>query len=248
MSRLDDLYPGLQSGDDEAGMAFYRVLGDTELFLLLTAEAEGDAVVPRVFDLDEGRVVLAFDDEARLAGFSDQVLPYAALPGRVVAAQMAGQGLSLGLNLGTGAASETILPPEALDWLTTMLDFAPPQALEARIDRFEPPQVPGVVLAALRDALTGAGRAYLAGARYHGGARGQVLVLTGVAPASEARMARALAEALAFSGADASALDVVFVAEGDRVLARLSGIALVLEGVAVTDEAPPAPKRVPWLK
>ncbi len=241
MSRLDDLYPGLVSGDDAAGLAFYRALADTELFLVLEAEAVGDVVTPRVFDLAEGPVVLAFDSEDRLAGFTGQVLPYAALPGRIVAEELAGQGVSLGLNLGSGAASEVILPPEALVWLTTMMDQAPPEAFEAGVEVFEPPAVPPSVLAALADSLGFVGRAFLAGARYRDGRRGQVLVLTGVDTGAEAKVARSVTEALAFSGLEAAALDLMFLADSDPVLEAVARVAWAFEGRQEPTPEPAAP-------
>jgi hypothetical protein len=241
MTELDQRYAALLTGGDAEGMAFYRALADAELFILLEAEAEGDVMTPRVFDLEGGPVLLAFDSEERLAGFSDQVLPYAALPGRVVAAQMVGQGLSLGLNLGSGAASEVILPPEALDWLMVMLDQAAPQALEVRVTAFEAPSVPGAVLGTLAGALVGVARAYVVGVRYDGGRRGQMLVLTGVEAAAEGKVLRAVTEALAFSGLDASALDTVFRDAGDALLARLAGVALVLEGEVAAEVVPEVP-------
>ena len=112
----------MQAGDAAAGLRFYRLLADATLFLLLEREAEGERVDPRVFDLPDGPVLLAYDSEERLAVMGDGPLPYAALPGRLIAQQMLGQGLSLGLNFGTGAASEALLPPEALRWLCEMLD------------------------------------------------------------------------------------------------------------------------------
>jgi hypothetical protein len=261
MTELDQRYAALLTGGDAEGMAFYRALADAELFILLEAEAEGDVMTPRVFDLEAGPVLLAFDSEERLAGFSDQVLPYAALPGRVVAGQMVGQGpesenrLALGLNLGSGAASEVILPPEALDWLMAMLDQAPAEVLEARVAAFQAPSVPGAVLATLAGALAGVARAYVVGVLYQGGRRAQMLVLTGVEAAAEAKVLRAVTEALAFSGLDASALDTVFRPVGDALLARLAGVALVLEGEAVVEGVPEAPvgpgmdpARPPYLK
>ena len=241
MTELDQRYAALLSGGDAEGMAFYRALADAELFVLLEAEAQGEVMTPRVFDLADGPVLLAFDSEERMAGFSDQVLPYAALPGRVVAAQMVGQGLSLGLNLGSGAASEVILPPEALDWLMVMLDQAAPQALEVRVTAFEAPSVPGAVLGTLAGALVGVARAYVVGVRYDGGRRGQMLVLTGVEAAAEGKVLRAVTEALAFSGLDASALDTVFRDAGDALLARLAGVALVLEGEVAAEVVPEVP-------
>jgi hypothetical protein len=70
---------------------------------------------------------------------------------------------------------------------------------------------------------------------------------------------RAVTEALAFSGLDASALDTVFRPEGDALLDRLAGVALVLEGAAVPQAEPQVvaeapvgpgmdPARPPYLK
>ena len=247
MTELDQRYAALLSGGDAEGMAFYRALADAEWFVLLEAEAQGEVMTPRVFDLADGPVLLAFDSEERLAGFSDQVLPFAALPGRVVAGQMVGQGpesenrLALGLNLGSGAASEVILPPEALDWLVAMLDQAAPQAMALRVAAFETPSVPGAVLGTLAGALVGVARAYVVGVRYDGGRRGQMLVLTGVEAAAEGKVLRAVTEALAFSGLDASALDTVFRDAGDALLARLAGVALVLEGEVAAEVVPEVP-------
>ena len=229
MTDLDRLHAAMTVGGDAEGMAFYRALSDAELFLMLEDEAAGDIMAPRVFDLAEGAVLLAFDNEERLAGFAAGPVPYAVLPGRVIAAQMAGQGLSLGLNLGSGAASEVILPPEALTWLMQMLEQAPPEALEARIAGFAPPEVPQAVLSALLPALAGTERAHLVGVHYQDGRRGQMLALTGVAAGAEAKTARAVTEALAFSGIEAGALDVVFLSDGDAALVAMAGKSLVID-------------------
>ena len=55
MSELDRAHAALQDGGEAEGMAFYRALADAELFLLLEAEAVGEVMTPRVFDLTEGR-------------------------------------------------------------------------------------------------------------------------------------------------------------------------------------------------
>lgn len=241
MTELDRLHDAMLAGGDAEGRAFYRALADAELFVLLQDEPLGTALTPRVFDLAEGAVLLAFDSEERLAGFADHAVPYAALPGRVIAAQMVGQGLSLGLNLGSGAGSEVILPPEALLWLMQMLDQAPPEALQARIASFMAPDVPQSVLAALVPALGGVVQAHLAGVRYQDGRLGQMLALIGVSPGAEARTARAVTEALAFSGIEAGVLDVVFLTEGDAVLAALAGRSLVIHAPAPTPVEPHRP-------
>jgi len=246
MTELDQLHQAMEAGDE--GLAFWRAFADAELFLLLESEAAGEVLAPRLFETEEARLILAFDTEERLADFAGAPLPYAALPGRVIAQQMAGQGLSLGLNLGSGAASETVLPPEALDWLLQMLDQAPPEALEARIAAVSAPRVPQAVLDALAQALSGlAGQgvsAQLAGVTYADGRQGQLLAVTGLASAAKAKLARAVTEALAFSGIEAGALDLAFPGAGDALLARLSGLALVLdlEAAPLPEESVPEPR------
>ena len=242
---LDRAHAAMTAGGDAEGMAFYRTLADAELFVVLLAEPQGDTIAPRVFQLTDGPLLLVFDSEERLAGFSADPVPYAALPGRVIAGQILGQGLSLGLNLGTGAASEVVLPPEALDWLTQMLDQSPAEKVEAQVLRFEPPQVPPAVLSALAAILTGP--AWLAGVVYQGGRRGVMLAVTGVAAPAEAKMARAVTEALAFSGLEALALDLVFLSPGAAVPVRLAAVALIFGG-GTPAPAVSAPLRPPILR
>ena len=110
--------------DDTARLAFFDRLADAELFLLLTAEPSGDAIEPALFDLESGRIAVAFDREDRLSAFAEGPAPYAALPGRVVAQMLASQGLGLGLNLGV-APSAFLLPAEGLAWLAGTLRHAP---------------------------------------------------------------------------------------------------------------------------
>src|SRR5690606_7361742 len=105
-------------------LRFFERLADGEMYLLLAKEAEGGNIEPRIFDLEDGRFVLVFDLEERLAEFSGGVAPYAALPGRVVANMLKGQGIGLGVNLGV-PTSQMLLPPEAMDWLAETLDERP---------------------------------------------------------------------------------------------------------------------------
>lgn len=257
-SPLDLAQTARRAAPDDAGAegAFYRLLADATLFLLLEAEAEGAVLTPRVFDLADGPLLLAFDSEERLASLGDTPLAYAALPGRVIAAQMAGQGLDLGLNLGTGAASEMLLPGAALDWMLERL-AAGPQEVAAVPERFFAPGVPETLARALRDNLAAqpglaqpglaqpglVQAALLAGVRYQGGRRGHLLAVIGAAAQAEAALARAVAEALAFSGLDAGEIDVLFLAADAPLLAALAPQALHLDltPVAVSPVLPPQP-------
>ena len=92
-------------------------------------------------------MVLVFDLEERLASFTGIPAPYAALPGRVIAGLLAGQGIGLGVNLGV-APSSMLLSPEAVDWLAQTLENGP-VTLEARPLQFDKPAaLPEALLAA----------------------------------------------------------------------------------------------------
>lgn len=202
--------------DEAAHLRFYERLADGEMFLLLEREAEGDSLDPKVFDLEDGPVVLVFDREERLAEFSGGIAPYAALPGRVVAKMLKGQGIGLGVNLGV-APSEMLLPPEALDWLAETLEGGP-EEVEAVPAEFLAPSVPEALLAGLDAKLAKAGglaaAAVLAGVVYRDGRRGHMLAFVGAAEGAEAALARAVSEALAFSGVASGQVDVAFLQAG----------------------------------
>ncbi len=228
---LDRLHRAMEAApeSDAARLAFYDRLADAELYLLLVCEPAGDAIEPVLFDLEEGRVALAFDREERLAAFAEGPAPYAALPGRVVAEMLAGEGLGLGLNLGV-APSAFLLPAGGLGWLAAALRHAPEPAA-SRPAAYRPPAgVPEALLAAL-DAklarLSGvASRAHLVAVTYDGGGTGHLLAFEGARAGAEAALAKAVSEALVFSGLEAGALDVTFLGVGDPALARLCRHAL----------------------
>jgi len=234
--------------DEAAALRFYRVLADAPLLMLLEREASGGRVDPRVFDLEAGPVLLAFDRAERLAAMGQGPLPYAELPGRVIAQQLAGQGVSLGLNFGSGAASETMLPPEALDWLAQMTDTAPPQEVEARPESFFTPRdLPDTLQQALSftfQAAPGLARAaYLAGVRYDDGRHGHLLAILDAHPEAQAPLAQAVAEAIGFSGLDAAEIDVAFLATDDPGASGVIRAGLMFEFPPDPDPGPmrPAP-------
>ncbi|MBP9951015.1 MAG: SseB family protein [Cypionkella sp.] len=251
MTLLDQAHLAMALGDEAAARQFYRLLADAQLFVVLEHEAEGERITPKVYDLPDGPVLLAFDSEERLASLGQGPLPYAALPGRIMAQHLAGQGVSLGLNLGTGAGSETLLPPEALRWLAEMLDEAPVQT-EARIASFHAPaKLPDTLTEALTFTLTGAQgllqTALLAGVRYEDGRQGHVLVMVNAATAAQAPLARAVGEALRFSGLDAAELDVIFLNSGERGLAEAARVALVFDIPLPEPQAEPVAPSAPGM-
>jgi hypothetical protein len=236
-------------------LRFFERLADGELVLLLEREAVGESLAPRVFDLEDGPVVLVFDREERLAAFSGGIAPYAALPGRVIAGLLKGQGIGLGVNLGV-APSSMLLPPEAMDWLATTLEETP-QEVEAAPEEFLPPAVPEPVLSALDAKLARAGglatAAILAAVVYRGGRRGHVLAILDATEGAEGPLARAMGEALVFSGIEAGTLDVVFLATASPVARAMARVGLRFDlpvPQAAENPAPPGldPSRPPKLR
>jgi hypothetical protein len=215
--------------NDALRLRFYERLADGELILLLEREVAGDRIEPRVFPLEGGPVVLVFDREERLAAFSGGIAPYAALPGRVIAGMLKGQGIGLGVNLGV-APSSMLLPPEALDWLALALETGP-EAAEGRPEEFHAPKgLPEALFTGLDAKLARAAGlasgAVLAGVRYADGRRGHILAVLDAAPGAEEALARAVGEALVFSGVEAGELDVTFLASGEPAAAAMARVGL----------------------
>ena len=222
-------------GDDAARLAFYGVLADSELFLMLEGEADAGALRPRLFALDEGQVALAFDSEAGLADFAGEAVGYAALPGRVLVAMLAEAGLALLVNPDSEDAA--MLPGEALAWLADTLSVPAPAQAQARITGFAPPDLDAPSLARLVPSLErrlsgvpGLQAAALASARHagadDGGSKGLVLALSGVPEPARPALARAVSEALVLSGLDEASLDVIFPAPGAMAPIMAVGLAL----------------------
>lgn len=233
-----------QPEDDAARLRLYQQIADAELFLLLSEEAAGETLAPRVFPLEDGPVVLAFDSEDRLAAFADGPAPYAALPGRIIAGQLAGQGIGLGINLGV-APSSTILPPAAMDWLATTLASAPEET-SAKPRAFHAPRVlPETLVTALTAKLAHAGglaaAALLAAVDYADDRRGHMLAFLDARPGAENALARAVAEALTFSGVEAGELDVTFLAASDPAALALARVARRFDLPEPAKAEPPAP-------
>jgi hypothetical protein len=245
--------------DNEAlRLRFFERLADGEMVILLEREAVGETLEPRVFDLEDGPFVLVFDREERLAAFTGGIAPYAALPGRVIAGMLKGQGIGLGVNLDV-AASSMLLPPEAMDWLATTLEEGPDE-VEAQPSEFVAPRVPEALVAALDAKLARAAglavAAILAGVVYRDGRRGHMLAFLDAAPGAEAALARAMGEALVFSGIEAGELDVTFLRQGEAAAEAMARVGLrfdlpVPEGpVAAVAPAAPGmdPQRPPKLR
>ena len=238
-------------------LRFFERLADGEMVMLLEHEAQGEQLEPKVFDLEDGPIVLVFDCEERLATFTGGIAPYAALPGRVIARLLKGQGIGLGVNLGV-APSSMLLPPEAMDWLAETLEETPAE-VEAMPAEFHAPSVPPAVIAALDAKLARAGglatSAILAGVVYSDGRRGHLLAILDASEGADGPMARAMGEALVFSGVEAGELDVVFLAAASAAAKAMARVGLRFDLPIVAAPAPEArpapgmdPSRPPRLR
>lgn len=223
---LDRAHAAMEAAPDDevARLRFHERVADSELFLLLAREAEGENVEPELFEVEGGRYVLVFDRAERLAAFAGRPAPYAALSGRMLCRMLAGQGIGLALNLDV-APSGTLLPAAAVDWLIETLGQGPEET-EARIAALtEPSNLPVQLVEGLdRKLATAAGlarAAHLVGVTYENGSRGHLLAIVGALPGAERALAGAVSEALTFSGLEAGVLDVAFFAEGHPMIARL---------------------------
>ncbi|MGA1234128.1 MAG: hypothetical protein ACO3VR_09360 [Lutimaribacter sp.] len=65
-SELDKAHAAMEAAphEDGARLRYYQILADTELCLLLRAEAQGDMIEPESFDLGDMRVVLVFQGDS----------------------------------------------------------------------------------------------------------------------------------------------------------------------------------------
>lgn len=245
---LDHAFLAMQAAPDDASLRlrFHERMLDAELFVLLEAEAGAERLRPRVFDTEDGPVVLAFDRDARLAGFLDAPAPYAALAGRKLVAMLAGRGVGVVLNAGV-AASETMLDPAAIDWLHAAAQDAQGASLR-RLSGIRPPgPVDPVLVAALGTKLAAMARhfesAWLADLRHEDGPERLGLVIAGAPEDAHAPIAAAIQEAVRFCGLETVDLDVAFIqptSPARRVLDEV-GARLDLPG----PEEPPPPVRDP---
>ncbi len=227
---LDEAHSAMTAApeDGAARLRFYERLADSELFMLLEKEANGDTIDPVTLPVEGGQMVLVFDRELRLASFIGKASAYAALSGRQVVRMLQGQGIGLGVNL--GAPSEILIPAEAIDWLADVLDHKPQEAEERAQEVSAPGNVPEALLTGLDTKLaTAVGLAkfaYLVSVRYESGRSSHLLAFIDALEGAENSLAKAASEALTFSGLDAGEMDIAFFAASDPVAGRLAKVGL----------------------
>lgn len=230
---LDRAHAAMEAApdDDAARLRFHAVLADSLLHLVLAGDAaDGDDVTPEVFEVEGASFVLAFDSEERVADFTGRATASAALPGRALAQLLSGQGVGIALNPDV-APSAMLIAAEGVDWLAAMLAAAPAVTHGARPRELHAPgDLPAALLSALDAKLARAGglaaAAWLAGVTHETGMRTHLVAFVDAAPGAEDTLARAVGEALSFSGVEAGTIDVILVSADDPVAARLARVGL----------------------
>ena len=249
MTPLDSAHVAMEAADDDAGRrAFWGLVSASELHLWLDAEPEGEAVTPRLFEVEGVRYALAFDTEDRLAGFAGGAAPYATLSGRRLTSLLTAPRLGLGLNF--GAPSETLLPPDLVAWLAETAAVAPETA-EGRPAALLPPKLPQALVEALDRRLAAAEglarRAWLAQAEWADGRTSHLLAVEETVPGAAEPIARLVAEALAFAAGDVP-LDVTTVEPASPLAERLERVALRFDLPEPAAPEPRDPSRPPRLR
>lgn len=215
--------------DDVARLGYYERVADTELFLLLDHEPTDENVSPHILTQDDQSFVLVFDREDRLSEFWQGTAPYVSLSGRGLVQMLRGQGLGLGINLGTMGGA-FLLPPNAVDWLADTLDHPTETGQGQLAELLAPTGLPERVLQGLDTKLALAAglakQAYLMQVTYTGGQRSHLLGIIDAVPGSETALAQSVSEALRFSGLDAGQLDVAFFDADDPICARMARVGL----------------------
>ena len=242
MTVLDDAHAAMEAhpDDDRLRLGYYECFAGAELFLLLEQENSDS---PRLFETGEGSFLLAFDREERLAAFTDGPAPYAALSGRALAKMLNNQNVGVGLNLGT-APSSFLIPAEAVAWLNATLAHDPDE-LSAKPTTFAPPLgLPEALLTGLDAKLATAQglakSAFLAAVTYDDGRHGHLLAIIDAIPDAQPALARAVADAVIFSGIDAGELDVAFLPSGDPATDKLAKVGLRFDLPEVTAPKQPS--------
>ncbi|MGB3146503.1 MAG: SseB family protein [Paracoccaceae bacterium] len=223
--------------DDAARLNWYHVFADSELCLLLEKEAEGVELSPAIFELSEGRFAMVFDQEERLASFAEDVVPYAALPGRVIAANLAGRDIGICVNLDV-APSAFVMPAGAVDWLAGALSQTPAPA-SGPLGGWTAPQNPELgraLWAKLIGQPLPVRAVWLTGVRLEGDQATHAFVFVDADRSYEGPLARAANEAVLFSGHDPEGVSILFLSAEQ---------AAGLEGIALPVWAPPEPTIAP---
>jgi hypothetical protein len=128
MTELDQALERLWQDTDEltAQVAFYDLFLNTTFFVPTTtdeASAGGcgskNSMTPLVVEYEGEDYLMMFDREERLTGWAERTLPFAEVPGHVLA-KMSVPGLYWALNVGTEHAKQFV--PDEISWLKEIVN------------------------------------------------------------------------------------------------------------------------------
>ncbi len=243
---LDQAYLAM-AADENARLGYYERLAESELFLLLEKESDGNNITPELFQTDMGSFVLAFDREERLAAFTEKEAAFVALSGRIIAQMLAGKDIGLGVNLGCDGV-ENLIAPDGIGWLLGALEQGPIEENAMPRELSAPKGLPEVLITALdRKLPTAMGlatSAYLAAVTYDDGRKSHLMAFIDSLPGAQSALAQAVNEALVFSGVEAGEIDVIFAKQSDEITQTLDRVGLrfdIPQPMPETTEMRPAP-------
>lgn len=246
---LDTAHAAMMAAPEDATarLQFYHRLADTELFMLLEKEVEGDSITPEVFDLSDSSYVLVFDTQDRMATFTGATKPYAALSGRMIAALLISNNIGLGVNLDV-ASSAILIPPTGLAWLTDALENTPEQMTSKAVKFNKSNGIDDSLLETLKDRILHAGgvalAAFLVSVDYENGTSGTLICFVDTPENARDALAKSVTETLIFSGLSEGAIDVAFFASDDPMVANMARVGHQFElpkPVEPVQHAPKAP-------
>ncbi len=249
MTPLDTAHAAMVADDsnDRARLKFFERVLESELILALDEEA-AETLSPTLLDTGAGQLALAFDRDDRLAEYAPGSA-YAAVPGRVLIETLAAADLGLGLNLDV-APSAWVLTAEDVARLATLTDTAPAEAQD-HLDNISPPEgLSHRLIETLGDKLAKAEGlaedAYLVTATSASGAKSLMLGFVGTVDGADGALAKAVGEALTFSGEEIS-LDVVHAPVGSPLAGALGrqGVRIAVPKAEVPErKAPEGPPKL----
>ncbi len=215
------------AGTDEARMRFYDRLLAAELWVLL--DDAGAAF--RVFPLEDGPVVLAFDLPERLAEFTGGA-ETAILSGRTLVQELSGKGVGLGLNLGVAPSSE-LLDGGAVDWLAAQT-AAPDAPADLRIEDLRPASsLTEDLVASLGEkslSFVGLCRSiHIADARLEGGTNALLLAVIDPIEGAASTVAGGLVETIRLTASLPTEPVILPLASAAPLFQRLSPVSLKIE-------------------
>ena len=223
-TRMDRAYQHMQSlpDNDTAGLRFYETFSDANLSVLINADLS-----MQVFETSQGKIVLAFDTDDRMAEFVSEPTEFMKIPGRELVMRLLGTDTGVGLNLNVAPTSQ-ILTPEILVWLSDLLSVDSTLLQDQAVGFTANCQSSSDDIAAISSRLENfAGRvsaAYMCGISYSDGVTADALIVVDCDPSVEADLFTAVIETQKFAENNATDLAIKFITSSNPTLSEIRRI------------------------